>query len=867
MCHNPRAMFSPGVKTTRRSVAVLVAFGACVIGMVGAIAQRGAVPSPRPGRQPNGATLLPNGWRIAPAGRHVMIGDLPLNMVMSPDGRFIVVTNNGWTKPTLHVFDTKLEAVVGRTMPLDNAWLGLAWSPDGRRLYAAGAAENSIYEFNWANGALTDAGRISIGAPERRTGGEFLNAGFIGGLAVAPGGKTLYAIQVFGQALSAIDLPTRREVKKVNLPAEPYTTVVSGDGRTVFVSLWGGSKVLMFAADTLAPLGEVPVGGHPNAMVLSKDGSRLFVACANTNAVWVVDVATRAAREQISVALYPNAPVGTTPNALALSPGGERMLVANADNNTVAVVDVGKPGASEVEGWVPAGWYPTSVMFSRDGSQFFVLNGKGLSSEPNVRGPQPGAVSAAGRYTGNMFQGTISIVRTPDRAALAGMTRRVLELTPYKDATRLAPADAPIGNPIPRRVGGSSPIKHVFYVIRENRTYDQVLGDIPRGNGDPSLTLFGEDVTPNAHAIAREFTLFDNFYVDAEVSYDGHAFSMGAYATDVVEKLWPTNYGGRGTPYLSEGGFNIRDQYGNFSAPPLGYIWDFAKRAGVSVRSYGEFASWTRPGGEVRADVPGLEGLVHPSFPPFELSIPDQRRADIWHEEFQKFERDGHLPQLSIIRLGNDHTQGTTRGAATPRAMVADNDLALGRVVEAISHSRYWKDSAILVIEDDAQNGPDHVDAHRSVLLAISPLSRRRTVDSTLYSTTAVLRTMELILGLPPMSQYDAAATPMYNAFQPVPDVTPFEKRPARVSLDEKNDWSAPGALASARMNLRQADMAPELELNEIIWQSVRGAGSPMPPPRRTGFIRPIGDDDDAAETARERGRDRKGEREREKER
>ena len=838
-------MLPPGTGTTRRSVALLLIFGACVTGMVGALAQRGAVPAAWPGRQPNGATLLPNGWRIAPAGKNVMIGDLPLNMVMSPDGRFVVVTNNGWTKPTLNVFDTAHEMVVGRTMPLDNAWLGLAWSTDGTRLYAAGAAENTIYEFTWAKGALTEAGRIALGQPERRSGGEFLNAGFVGGLAAGPDGSKLYAVQVFGQALSAIDLQTRKESKKVSLPAEPYTTVVSPDGRTVFVSLWGGSRVLMFSADTLAPIGEIPVGPHPNAMVFSKDGTRLFVACANTNAVYVIDVPARAAREQISVALYPGAPVGSTPNALALSPDGETLLVANSDNNTVAVVDIEKPGSSEVEGWVPVGWYPTSVMFSRDGSKFFVLNGKGTTSEQNVRGPQPGAVAEAGRYTGNMFQGTIGIVPTPDRAALAAMTRRVLALTPYTEATRLAPADAPIGNPIPRRVGGSSPIKHVFYVIRENRTYDQVLGDLTRGNGDPSLTLFGEEVTPNAHAIAREFTLFDNFYVDAEVSYDGHAFSMGAYATDVVEKLWPTNYGGRGTPYLSEGGFNIRDQYGNFSAPPLGYIWDFAKRAGVTVRSYGEFASWTRPGGAVRADVPGLEGLVHPSFPPFDLAIQDQRRVDIWLEEFQKFERDGTLPQLSIIRIGNDHTRGTTRGAWTPRAMVADNDLALGRIVEAISHSRFWKDSAIFVLEDDAQNGPDHVDAHRSILLAISPFSRRRAVDSTLYSTTAVLRTMELILGLPPMSQYDAAATPMYKAFQPVPDLAPYSARPARISLDEKNDWSDPGALASARMNFRDADRTPELELNEIIWQSVRGAGSVMPPPRRTGFVHAVDADDE----------------------
>jgi YVTN family beta-propeller protein len=848
------------MKTGRRGVAALVILGLCVTAMVGAIAQRGALPPARPGRQAGGATLLPNGWRIAPAGRHIQIGDLPLNMAPSPDGRFLVITNNGWTRPTLTVFDTRQQQVTSRVQ-LDNAWFGLAWAPDGSHLYSAGAAENTIYDFAWTNGALKDAGRITIGPPERRTGGEFLNAGFIGGLAISPDGTRLYAVHVFGQALSAIDLQSRREVKKVKLAAEPYTALVSRDGRTLFVSLWGGSKVLMFAADTLEPLADIPVGPHPNAMLLSQDGTRLFVACANTNAVWVVDLATRTAREQISVALYPNAPVGTTPNSLALSPDGTTMLVANADNNTVAIVDIKTAGSSEVEGWVPVGWYPTSVLFARDGSRFFVLNGKGLTSEPNPRGPQPGNVRVEGQYTGNLLQGALSIVPAPDAATLAAMTRRVRELTPYRETTRLAPAGAPIASPIPRRVGGTSPIKHVFYIVRENRTYDQVFGDMVRGNGDPSLTLFGEEITPNAHALAREFTQFDNFYVDAEVSYDGHAFSMGAYATDVAEKLWPTNYGGRGTPYLSEGGFNIRDQYGNFSAPPQGYLWDFAKRAGVSVRSYGEFASWRKRGGEVRADVPGLEGLVHPSYPPFDLGVPDQQRADIWLEEFRTFVANGKLPQLSIIRLGNDHTNGTSPGSPTPKAMVADNDLALGRIVEAISRSRYWKESAIFVLEDDAQNGPDHVDAHRSVLLSISPFSRRRTLDSTLYTTSGVLRTMELILGLPPMSQYDAAATPMYLAFQPTPDLTPFSHRPARVSLEERNDWSSPGARASLAMNLRDADMAPELELNEILWQSVRGPSSVMPPPRRTGFIRPIGDDDDEREAKRER--DREPERER----
>jgi hypothetical protein len=429
-------------------------------------------------------------------------------------------------------------------------------------------------------------------------------------------------------------------------------------------------------------------------------------------------------------------------------------------------------------------------------------------------------------------------------------------MTPFTASTILAPAAAQVGNPIPGRVGDPSPIKYVFYVIRENRTYDQILGDLEKGNGDPNLCLFGEDVTPNAHAIAREFVVFDNFYVDAEVSYDGHAYSTGAYATDFVEKIWPTNYGGRGARYLSEGGGKMRNPYGNVTAPMNGYIWDACNRAKVSVRSYGEFAMrGPEPEGEkdtgvgeVIATVPGLKGKVHPNFMPYDLTIPDNRRVDVWLEEFRQFEQNGQLPRLNIIRLGNDHTAGTRAGYPTPRAMVAENDLALGRLVEAISHSRFWKESAIFVLEDDSQAGPDHVDTHRSIALVASPFTKRGSVDSTLYNTAAMLRTMELVLGLPPMSNLDAGATPMYAAFQSTPVLTPYTQRPARIDVQEKNAASAWGAEASANMYLAEADLAPEQELNEIVWKSVKGPHSVMPPPVRAAFIRSLvgaGDDDD----------------------
>jgi len=815
---------------------------AALVSQVSGAGARAQTPAQTPGPKESGVTLLPNGWRIAPAGRSIHVGDFPMSMIAAADGRHVIISNNGWSKPTLTIVDVAQQFVKAR-VPVDHAWLGLAWHPDGRRLYSSGAAENTVNEFAFEKGEMKGAGQFVIGRSAVRLPAgttDFGGTGFIGGLAVNKEGTRLFAVHVLGRAISSIDLKSGQVRRTVDLPAEPYTTVLASDGATLYVSLWGGAKVLALDPDTLATRAEVAVGEHPNAMALSLDGKRLFVACANTNKVWAIDLPGLTAREQISVSLFPDAPPGTTPNALAVSPDGDTLAVANADNNSVAVVDIATAGESEVEGFIPTGWYPTSVLFSASGKQLFVLNGKGLTGQANPRGPSPSSSGSDGQYSGTLLQGAMSIIDVPDAPALKAYTQTVYSVTPYSDITRLRPAGAPAESPIPRAVGDASPIKHVFYVIRENRTYDQVFGDIPQGNGDKTLTLFGEDVTPNAHAMAREFVLLDNFYVDAEVSYDGHAFSTGAYATDVVEKLWPTNYGSRGAGYLSEGGWGDRNAYGNLSAPPDGYIWDFATRAGVTVRSYGEFATWDKRGGPVTATVPGLVGKVHPSYAPYDLSIPDNTRVDVWLEEFRRFERDGGLPQLNIIRLGNDHTSGTRPGVKTPRAMVAENDLALGRLVDAISHSTFWSQSAIFILEDDAQNGPDHVDSHRSVALVVSPYTTRGAVDSTLYTTSGMLRTMELILGLPPMSQYDAAATPMYRSFQTTAVATPFTSRPARISLDEVNGADAFGAAASMAMNFDEADMTPEYELNEIVWRSVKGKHSPMPPPVRAAFIRII---------------------------
>jgi DNA-binding beta-propeller fold protein YncE len=825
---------------SRRLLAALLLLLLLAAGLPAAAAQKPK--TSRPGRESAGVTLLPNGWRIAPAGRHITVGDLPLAMAESPDGRTLVVSNDGYSKPTLSLVDLKT-LDVRQKVEVANTWLGIAWHPDGKRLYVSGGGANTVEEFRLTDAELKAARSFKLEKPAFSS--------FVGGLAIAPDGSRLFAVHALGELLSEVDLGTGEVVRKVALPAEGYTALLTPDGKTLLVSLWGGAKVLLFDAATLAQQGEIAVGEHPNAMALSKDGGRLFVACANTNEVWVADLASRTAKERVSIALDPAAPPGSTPNGLGLSPDGRTLLVADADNNTVAVVDVSRPGAAAVRGFIPSGWYPTAARFSNDGRRIFILSGKGLTSQANPRGPQPGSPTAPGQYIGELLHGSLSVLPVPDEKALAAYTRTVYKLTPYTASSRLAPAGAPKGSPIPARVRGSSPIKYVFYVIRENRTYDQILGDVKEGNGDPNLCLFGEEATPNAHALAREYVLFDNFYVNAEVSYSGHAYSTGAYATDFVQKVWPMYYGQRGGDYLSEGGGPLRNAYGNVTAPRDGYLWDSCNRAGVSVRSYGEFVEKDKEDQDkAAASVPGLMGKIDPDFPGFELSIPDNRRVDVWLKEFHQYEEKGGLPRLSIIRLGGDHTQGTRVGAPTPRAMIAENDLALGRMVEAISKSRFWKESAIFIVEDDAQNGPDHVDAHRSVALVASPWARRKAVDSILYTTAGLLRTMELILGLPPMSQYDAAAAPMYRAFQKAPDLAPFTHREPRVSIDETNGPLAWGAAASQAMNLGEADLAPELELNEILWKSVRGASSPMPPPVHAAFVRGVGeeregDDDD----------------------
>src|SRR5262245_53242007 len=770
-----------------------------------AIAQSKATASPRkiPGKTATGA-LLPNGWTLTPEGAQIPVSDLPLNMVLSNDGRYLLVTTNGHGDQTINVIDLQT-GQSAQTVSMKKSWLGLAFAPDGKRFFVSGGDDNEVMIFDFASGKASPAGKIILGSEDyhklddraraeaRRKGlGEFA---FPAGIAVSPDGARLYVAENLTHKVAVVDLTNRQVITKIAVGEYPYDCEISGDGKRVYVSSWGSRAVAVIDTTTNQVLNNIPVGDHPNDLELTRDGKTLYVANANSNTVSVVDTTQMKEIEAISTALHPKSPIGSTPNAVALSPDEKTLYIANADNNNVAIVDVAKRGGSKVEGFIPTGWYPTSLRVSKDGKRIFVANGKGLASAANPQGPSP-YKGRTPQYIGSMLKGAVSMINLPPVAKLAQLTRRVYANSPYTDEMLKAARAPKEKTAVPFRVGDPSPIKHVIYVIKENRTYDQVLGDVKEGNGDPSLCLFGAEVTPNQHALASEFVLLDNFYVDAEVSADGHNWSMAAYATDYTEKTWPTNYSNRGRTYDYEGSKKI-------ARPTGGYIWDYCARAGVTYRSYGEFIASRegKPGGggETGAD-PGaapkrenytnekaLEGHFSATFPSWDLNVPDNKRIDRWLEEFREYEKNGGLPQFQIVRIGNNHTQGTRPGALTPRAHVADNDLALGRLVEAVSHSKYWATTAIFALEDDAQNGPDHVDAHRSIAFVASPYNRRGHVDSTMYTTSGMLRTMELILGIPPMSQYDAAATPMFNSFTNKADLTPFKHRPAKYDLTERN--------------------------------------------------------------------------------
>jgi YVTN family beta-propeller protein len=781
---------------------------------------------------------LPNGWSLTPTGRSLDLDDLPLNLVVSPSRKYLAVTNNGQSTQSIMLIDAKTEKLVDSTK-VAKAYLGLTFSDDETRLYASGGNDNTILVYKIENQKLVPDEPIVLGKPWPVKISPT-------GLCVDGAKNRLYVVTKEDSSLYICDTKTRQVLRRLNIGNKAYTCLLSPDKRELFVSLWGGAKVLLVNTDTQAITAEIATNKNPNDLLLTRNGKYLFVANGNDNTVALIDVAKRQVIETLTSSLFPNAPVGTTPNGLALSDDENILYIANADNNCLAVFDVTRKGTSRSSGFIPTGWYPTAVKVI--GSKVFVTNGKGFSSKANPRGPNPVKARTAQevgpnpqanpgpvQYIGGLFKGTLSIIDVPGSDVLAAYSRLVYANTPYTKTKELQ-AEGEAGNPIPMRVGAPSPIKYVFYIIKENRTYDQILGDIKDGNGDASLCLFPQKITPNQHALAKEFVLLDNFYVDAEVSADGHNWSSAAYANDYIEKNWVTSYGGRGGTYDYEGSKEI-------AHPRDGFIWDHAQRAGISYRSYGWFAD------DAKANIKVLEDHFCPGFKGFNLGYLDVKREEAWEKDFDELVAAGKVPKLNTLRLGNDHTSGARIGLPTPEAAIADNDLAVGRFVEHLSKSPIWNESVVFILEDDAQNGPDHVDAHRSPAYMAGGLVKRGFVDHTMYSTSGMLRTMELILGLKPMSQYDAAATPMWRCFTKKMDITPFKSREVGIDINQKNVAVNRNSKRSSLFNLTRPDDIDDLVFSEIVWQTVRGNNSIMPAPRRGAFVRlgkkEEGDDDD----------------------
>lgn len=830
-------------------------------------------PAPQPASVP-----LVTGKSITPRGRHTPVDSFPVNMVPSPDGRFLVVTHGG-ARQSLLVLNARDGSRVSRvevnaprtdgSKKTEGLYYGLVFGPpvEGKwPLYASRGAEDRVAVYTLdAAGQLAPAGR-SLENPSGVP--DFKAPHNIAGLALSADGRRLYAVNNntspesgLRGSLSVLDTVGGRVTGKVSLPGFPLAAAAVTRGATADRKLYVSSErdgvVSVVDPSQPALLKDLPTGDHPVGLLLDRKQERLFVANSGSDTVSVID--TRTDRVTTTVLLRPDDArglPGATPLGLALAPDEKRLYVTLADMNAVAVVELPK---GKLTGYVPVGWYPTSVTVSADGKRLFVTNAKG-TAERNPNPPQEAreGAYAPGRgteYVLNRIEGSVSMLPVPSRKTLERDTEQVIA------NNRIRPGLEGPGNF--RNPG----IQHVVYILKENRTYDQILGDLPTGNGDPKLCFFPRPVTPNQHALAERFVLLDNFYCCADVSADGWNWSTSGMANEYVERNSKYGYTGRGRNYDYEGQNNgvPADLRGlpDVARAPGGYIWDLVAAKGLPFRNYGFFVnvSLTDAGiPNVAADTPGNQATkkvlldrTDENYRQFDMTYadsdawvlhnapsPSQMRAygkfgarsryAEWKREFDGYVRQGSMPRFTMIRLPRDHTQGTAAGLHSPRAMVADNDYGVGQVVEAISQSPFWKNTAIFVIEDDAQNGFDHVDAHRSVCYVISPFVKRGTVDHRFYNTDSVLRTMELLLGLPPMNQFDAVAPPL-EVFGAAPDnAAPYGAiLPDRAICAEVNGRRAYRAADSAKLDFSKEDAVPDEVLNDILWHAIMGRNAPKP--------------------------------------
>jgi DNA-binding beta-propeller fold protein YncE len=808
----------------------------------------GAQDSALVGPSAGGGTLVPTGQLVRPAGQFLAFSGRPVDLVLSADSKYLYVKDN----TGLLVLDAVAWKELQRLAFTDKkggSMHGLALGRDGKRLYAT-TAHNILFEAEIAaNGRLTWGRKITLAGPAGK------GASHATGIAVSKDGNRAFVCLSRNNSLGIIDLVAGKLLEEIPVGIAPFAVLLSADEQIAYVSNWGGRRpkpgertALSSATPTVVDsrgvatsgtvcrvdlmkrkmLEQVETGLHPAGLALSGDGKTLFVANANSDTISVLAADKLRVLQSLTVGPDPALPFGSAPNALALARDGKTLFVANGGNNAVAVVGSKEKGVA-LDGFIPAGWYPGAVVC--DDKYLNIANVKGDGSRSRIAEKPGWGVFG--------YRGTISRVPLPPARELADYTKQVradARIPQILQALEKGIKSAkPV--PVPARVGEPSVFEHVVYVIKENRTYDQVFGDLKQGNGDPKLSLFGRDVTPNHHALAERYVLLDNFYCNGVLSADGHSWATEGNVTDHLEK----SFGGFTRSYI-------------FGDDPLtysssGFIWDGVLLAGRSFRNYGEMRDTVVEGKKKFAEVwrdyrsgmkaikfthtVGIETLARftaPDYPGWCLDISDQQRLDVFLKEFREYEQKGKWLDFIIIHLPQDHTAGMSPDEPTPWACVADNDLAVGRLVEAISHSKFWKKTCIFIIEDDPQNGFDHVDGHRSPCLVISPYTTRKQVISKFYNQTSVLHTMERILGLPALTQLDGRSPLMTDCFTDTPDFTPYKALKAEVPLDQMNKRlkdlkgaARAWAVKSLAQDLSHPDRIDDDTFNRILWYAVKG--------------------------------------------
>ena len=806
------------------------------------------------GPQPDGSILVPTNQLLRPAGFQVQLPGRPVDMAISPNGKWMAVLNI----KTLDLIRV-LDRTIIQRLPIKTggSFNGVTFSKDGKKIYVSQARDNIFIAEIGKNNVLQWTDKITF--PLLVVGGHPVP----GGIVLNESGDKLYTVLNRNNTFAVVDLKDK-SITQIPVGVAPYEVALYSENK-VYVSNWGGrhpekeeSSYKSSGTETLvdeetgiaksgtvsvvdpekgAEIKSIEVGLHPTAMVFSPGKEVLYVACANSDIISVINTETDEVVDKISVHLAKDLPFGSAPNALDISSDGKRLYVANGTDNAIAVIELGKE--NRVAGVIPTGWYPGAVLLDKNEKYLIVANTKGIGSR-NLRADRPG-------YNTHNHMGTISFIPMPDENQLAHMTETVKRNNSYAHLLEELNKESKPNSKVvvPQFPGQKSHFKHVVYIIKENRTYDQVFSDMTQGNGDSSLLHFGREVTPNHHALAEQFILMDNYYCSGVLSADGHQWTDEAYVTDYLEKF----FGAFPRSYPYDGGDPL-------AYSPTGFIWDNVMSHGLTFRNYGEFVEASiKPAGlrftdiyndfstgagkvtiTAKCNLPQMKPYTCPTFIGFPIVVSDQYRAAEFIKELKEFEENDNFPNFTILLLPADHTSGTRPGMPTPKAAVADNDLALGLVVEAISHSKFWSETCIFVTEDDPQAGLDHVDGHRTVGLVISPYTKRHKVVSTNYTQINMFRTMENILGIPPLNKFDITAEPMTDCFTNRADYTPYTALPNNIPLDRLNPGLS--ALSGDALYWAKQSMAQDLDdydridedtFNRIIWHSVKGYDVPYP--------------------------------------